>query len=105
MILYTKVLRKKGEEFHKDCMKRKVKFPASLMVWGCMSAQGVGSLHFINGTVNAVRYQNILEEHILPSIRNLQSPGGEYIFQQDGAACHTARSVKTWLQANNIPVI
>ncbi len=30
--------------------------PASLMVWGCISAYGMGSLHVLEGTMNAERY-------------------------------------------------
>lgn len=88
-----KVVRNKDEAFHKDCLKRKVKFPASLMTWGCMSAQGVGLLQFIDGTVNATRYQEILKTSLIPSISSLQHED-EYVFQQDGPSCHTARSIK-----------
>lgn len=101
----SRIMRLPEEAFHKDCLKRRVKFPASVMVWGCMSSQGVGRLCFINGTVNAARYQTILQEELLPSIGNLQLQGGEFIFQQDGAACHTAKTVTAWLQEMNIPVL
>lgn len=100
-----RVIREKSEAFHRDCLKRTVKFPASLMVWGCMSARGVGSLHFINGTVNAVKYQSILEEHLSLSIPELQNSFGEFIFQQDGASCHTAKSTKQWFSDKQIPVL
>lgn len=100
-----RVLRTKGEEYHKDCLSRKVKFPASVMIWGCMSAKGLGSLHFVDGIVNAVKYQSILEHHLLPSIKDLSSPEGEYIFQQDGATCHTAKTSKLWLQNHNVPLM
>lgn len=70
-----------------------------------MSGRGVGSLCFVDGLVNAVKYRNILEEHLLPSITQLQSTEGDYVFQQDGASCHTAKSTKTWLSTENIPLI
>ena len=35
------------------------------MVWGCISDQGVGGLHFMQGTVNAQVYVGILEEKLL----------------------------------------
>ena len=40
------------------------------MVWGCISDQGVGGLHFVQGTVNAQVYIGILEEKLLPTIRD-----------------------------------
>ncbi len=35
--------------------QRSVQKPASLMVWGCISAYGMGSLHVLEGTMNAER--------------------------------------------------
>lgn len=100
----SRVIRNKNEAFHKDCLKRKIKFPSGLMVWGSMSAFSVGKLHFIDGTVNAPKYQNILETNLLVSIPIL-SPDGNFIFQQDGASCHTAKTTKKWLQDNHISVL
>lgn len=75
------------------------------MVWECMSARGVGNLRFIEGIVNANKYEEILEEGLLPSIPRLQTQGDEYTFQQDGAACHTAKKITAWLQEKEIPVL
>ncbi len=49
------------------CYQRSVQKPASLMVWGCISAYGMGSLHVLEGTMNAERYIKVLEQHMLPS--------------------------------------
>ncbi len=59
------------------CHQRSVPKPASLMVWGCISAYGMGSLHVLEGTMNAERYIKVLEQHMLTSIRR--------VFQQDNA--------------------
>ncbi|CAJ0916079.1 unnamed protein product [Ranitomeya imitator] len=50
------------------CLKSSVKYPQSVMVWGAMSAAGVGPLCFIKGRVNAASYQRILEHFMLPSV-------------------------------------
>lgn len=100
----TKVIRKSNEAFHSDCLNRQVKFPASVMIWGCMSSKGVGQLQFIDGTVNSSKYIQILENNLLPSISNLVDLD-EFIFQQDGAPCHTAKITKNWLSCNNIDVL
>lgn len=100
----SKVIREKGEAFQKDCLKQKVKFPASLMIWGCMSAQGVGCLQFIDGTVNAEKYKSILEESLRPSIPKLKYKNA-FTFQQDGAACHTAKTTMAWLKSKKIPTM
>ncbi len=51
------------------------------MVWGCISVYSMGSLHVLEGTMNAKRYINVLEQHMLPSRR---------VFQKDNAKPHTA---------------
>ncbi|XP_075150945.1 uncharacterized protein LOC142225054 [Haematobia irritans] len=86
------------------CLKRTVKFPASVMVWGCMSSKGVVQLHFIDGIVNAEKYIRILEENLIPSVSKL-AECWEYIFQQDGASSHTAKKTKKWLEENGIEVL
>lgn len=73
------------------------------MIWGCMSSKGVGNLYMIEGTVNADKYITILDEKLLPSLPLITS--GDYSFQQDGAPCHTARKVKSWLAEKNIPLL
>ncbi len=40
----------------------------SVLMWGCMSAAGVGELHFINGIMNSQMYCSILKEKMLPSL-------------------------------------
>ncbi len=61
------VLQAKEEGDLPACYQRSVQKPASLMVWGCISAYGMGSLHVLEGTMNAERYIKVLEQHMLPS--------------------------------------
>ncbi len=51
-----RVLRTKEEGDLPACHQRSVQKPASLMVWGCISVYGMGSLHVLEGTMNAERY-------------------------------------------------
>ncbi len=62
-----RVLRAEEEGDLPVCYQRSVQRPASLMVWGCISAYGMGSLHVLEGTMNAERYIKVLEQHMLPS--------------------------------------
>uniref|UniRef100_A0A9J8B3Q7 Transposable element Tc1 transposase n=1 Tax=Cyprinus carpio carpio TaxID=630221 RepID=A0A9J8B3Q7_CYPCA len=55
----ARVWRKTGEKEMPKCLKSSVKYPQSVMVWGAMSAAGVGPLCFIKGRVNAASYQEI----------------------------------------------
>ncbi len=83
------VIRTKEDKDNPSCYQRSVQKPASLMVWGCMSACGMGSLHIWKGTINTERYIQVLEQHMLPSRRRLFQ-GRPCIFQHDNARPHTA---------------
>ncbi len=56
-----RVWRKSGEAQNPCCLKSRVKFPQSVMIWGAMSSAGVGPLCFLKSTVNTAIYQEILE--------------------------------------------
>ncbi|CAH2016787.1 unnamed protein product, partial [Acanthoscelides obtectus] len=81
-----------------------VKFPASIMIWGSMSSKGVGKLHFIDGNVDANKYLAILEESLLPVMEECLTSGQDFVFQQDGAACHTSKKAIKWMEENNVPL-
>ena len=49
-----------------------------------------------NVSVNGQTYLNMLKEKVWPKIRNLASRR-MYWFQQDGAAVHTTKDVREWL--------
>ncbi len=72
------------------CYQHSVQKPASLMVWGCISAYCMGSLHVLEGTMNAERYIKVLEQHMLPSRRLLFQGETLSIIQQDNVKPHTA---------------
>ena len=90
-------LRTKEEKDHPDCYQQQVQNPGSVMVWGCVSALGKGNSHFCDGTINAEKYIEILEQHMLPSRRH-PFQGSPCIFQQDNAKPHSAHISKAWLR-------
>uniref|UniRef100_A0AAY4DHR7 Insertion element IS150 protein InsJ-like helix-turn-helix domain-containing protein n=1 Tax=Denticeps clupeoides TaxID=299321 RepID=A0AAY4DHR7_9TELE len=81
--------RTKEDKDNPSCYQRSVQKPASLLVWGCMSVCGMGSLHVWKGTINAEKYIQLLEQHMLPSRRHVFQ-GRSCIFQQDNARPHSA---------------
>ncbi len=98
------VIRTKEDKDNPSCYQRSVQKPASLMVWGCMSACGMPSLHIWKGTINAERYIQVLEQHMLPSRRRLFQ-GRPCIFQHDNARPHTASITTSWLRRRRIRVL
>ncbi len=57
-----------------------------------MSSAGVGTLCFLKTNVTAPVYQEILEHFMLPSAGQLFKDA-DFIFQQDLAPAHTAKSL------------
>ncbi len=89
-----RVLGAKEEGDLPACYQRSVQKPAYLMVWGCISTYGMGSLRALEGTMNAERCLKVLEQHMLPSIGR--------VFQQDNAKPHTAAITTAWLHSRRI---
>ncbi len=99
-----RVWRKGGEAPSPSCLKSSVKFPQSVMIWGAMSSAGVGPLCFLKTNVTAPAYQEILEHFMLPSADQLFKDA-DFIFQQDLAPAHTAKSTKSWLNDHGVGVL
>ncbi len=91
-----RVWRKGGEAHSPSCLKSSVKFPQSVMIWAAMSSAGVGPLCFLKTNITAPVYQEILEHFMIPFADQLFKDA-DFIFQQDWAPAHTAKSTKSWL--------
>ncbi len=99
-----RVIRAKEEGDLPACYQHSVQKPASLMVWGCIIAYGIGSLHVLEGTMNAERYIKVLEQHMLPSRWRLFQ-GRPCVFQQNNAKSHTAAITTEWLRSRRVRVL
>lgn len=73
---------------------------ASVMVWGCMSARGVGNLIFIDTTMTADVYLDILKQNLHSSATKMGFEGNQFMFQHDNDPKHTAWRVKMWILYN-----
>lgn len=97
------VRRRPGEAYKPDCLAPTVKHGGgSVMIWGCFSMSGTGQMQLCEGRMNQVMYRATLENSLLPSAGKLFPASNDWIFQQDNAPCHTARSVKAWMENHNI---
>jgi transposase len=63
-----------------------------LMVWGTMSANGVGTIRVIRDTVTSTVYQDLLRRHVI--LDAIRLCGLRYLFQQDNAPPHTAQGTR-----------
>lgn len=98
------VYRKKHEKLIEENITKTKKFGGGkIMFWGCFSANGTGKLVAINGNLNAGKYINILANNLERSARMMDLDF--YVFQQDGAPCHTARITENWFERKGIELL
>jgi transposase len=113
------VYRTEDERYHDDCLVPALKGNrASIMVWGCFSANKLGPLlTFSKGGINSADYITTLKNGLLPFIEclnGLQQPSdgsiavatmGEYIFQQDNAPIHTSAQTNRFFHSHRLIVM
>ncbi|KAA8497595.1 Transposable element Tc3 transposase [Porphyridium purpureum] len=72
-------------------------------MWAGMSLRGLTMAVFVECGLNAVKYQQVLLEALLPF--GLEMYDFNFTFQQDNAPAHTANSTKAWLDALGVTVL
>lgn len=77
----------------------------SLMIWGCMTAQGVGYACKIDGHMDAELYTHILGDEFLRTLEYYELDASTIIFQQDNDPKHTSRAARKWFEDNGIEVL
>jgi len=95
---------KGGEARSPSCLKSSVKFPQSMMIWVAMSSAGVGPSCLLKTNITAPVYQESLKHFMLLSADQLFKDA-DFIFQQDLAPAHTAKSTKSWLNDHDVGVL
>ena len=75
----------------------------TMIVWGCFSMEGIGTLFRLRCTMDAVYYQEIPESALIPHLEPMRAfYDGEVVFQQDNDPKHTAKSTKQWFVERDI---
>lgn len=98
------VWRKKDEGYRPDCVCPRSQRKLSVMIWGCITYNGVGTICCVDGIINAVKYIQILEDNLWPVIAR-HFANDRYVFQQDNAPVHKARVVSEYFENNNISTL
>ncbi len=98
-----RVWQQPGEEYKDKCVLSTVNHDGgSVMVRGCISAVGTGELQFIEGTMNANMYFDILKQSMIPSLRRL---GRRAVFQHNNDPKHTSKKTTALLKKLRVNVI
>jgi len=91
------VYRPQGEHYNSQYMSTCTRSGCvSVLCWGCISHEGAGMLHRIDGHLDSLHYQHTLQNVMLPSVRMLYSDGIIH-FQQDHSSIHDSHVVQEWL--------
>lgn len=51
------------------------------------------------------QYKTVLQTRLIPQLKDWFPNGERVTFMQDGAPCHTAKSIKDFLASENIPLL
>ena len=73
------------------------------MVWAGFSGFGRLKLAFVTCKMNSAEYVEVLEESLLPYIKEHRNQ--KFIYQQDNARIHVSKYTKEWLLKENIPTL
>jgi hypothetical protein len=77
----------------------------SLMVWGCMTAKGIGYLTKIEGNIDADLYCQILQDELVNTLSFYDLGLEDIIFQQDNDPKHTSKKAKKCLSDMGLMVL
>lgn len=88
------------EELH---LSRRQMGGGGIMVWAAIGYHGRTDVKFINTSMNAIKYIEILEEQLTLHASTIACEN--YIFQHDNAAVHTAKRIKKYFEDRNIQIL
>ena len=74
------------------------------MLWACMASTGVGNMEFIEGNMDQIKYQAIIDRNVKLSARKL-GLGRRFIFQQDNDPKHKAKSTMNFFKLEGLKVL
>jgi transposase len=100
------VWNKPGSALTDQHIQGTVKFGGgSLMMWGCMTAQGVGYACRIDGRMDSALYVDILNDELMQTLEYYGLDRGDIVFQQDNDSKHTSTTARKWFEESGIEVL
>ena len=100
------VWKRAGESLSDRLVEGTVKFGGgSVMMWGCMTWEGVGMAGKIDGKMDANFYTQIMEDELQQTLEYYNKTPDDIIFQQDNDPKHTSRLAKQWFEDHGFEVM
>jgi hypothetical protein len=92
----------KDEPYPQERYVGKAAHPPKIHVWGAISHTGRTGLHIHVGGINSDVYIDCMEKALLPALFEKSWLGlsrrKKYVFQYDGATCHSSHVTLKWLK-------
>ena len=77
----------------------------SIMIWGCMTGQGVGFMCKLEGRMDKEGYLEILQDELSRTFEHYDLDPATHIFQHDNDSKHTSKVVQNWLGEQEFDVL
>ncbi|CAG8494005.1 1496_t:CDS:1 [Dentiscutata heterogama] len=92
-----------GDPFQDEYVKGMKAFGGGgVMIWGCITSQGVGHLCCIESNIDSEAYRIILAKELFGTLLQYDLSVDDIIFQQDQAPAHRSGDTKDWLYYRNL---
>ena len=95
------VWQKVDEKYNPHLICSRSERKISLMIWGCICYDGVGTLTAVKGNINSAKYIDIQDKNLWPVVV-WYFEGKEYLFMDDSAPVHRAHTVENYKDQNEV---
>lgn len=85
--------------FNQKYLAGTTKFGISIMLWGAIRSDGKRVLVRLDGNIDSLAYQRVIEENLFKIYNS------RFIFQQDGASCHTSASTSQYFTQKGVRML
>src|SRR6266568_3076492 len=98
--------KRSGENLSERLVEETLKYGGgSVMIWGCMTWEGVGYATKIDGKMDGDLYISILDNELQATMDFYDVTADNIILQQDNDPKHTCKKAKKWFQDNGMQVL
>ncbi|XP_063793867.1 uncharacterized protein LOC134949303 isoform X1 [Pseudophryne corroboree] len=74
------------------------------MLWGCIAASVTGNISRVEGKMDSIRFQQILDANLMPSVKKLKLKR-DWLLQMENDPKHTSKSTVDYIKRRNLKVL